>query len=307
MHASRKPKAAVVKPKNAPTPMKPRPSSPPKKVQIPFQPHPPSTAPQSIPHHAPSSDTVNIAPAEAASIQAITPPRRQSTPPQYQSQQQLQQVQNPYSGIVEKLALRSEPTVVFEAKSQNVFVVACYISAIFLTYVSYATWKNYEVGVLQGSVLLAVVGIINCATFAAIASYFTVGPLGLVKRIVALPATVRTTNQALRPTLRIEPVAILFGKYPKPFEVKMGDVLSDRPFSREMDKFARLRRAGGRSSEIFEQYFGLLGQIWNAYLKMFARVQHFTYVRVGGKANYKLDLRNCQTIDDGRGKSYIYP
>lgn len=186
-------------------------------------------------------------------------------------------------------------------------MVACYISAIFLTYVSYATWKNYEVGVLQGSVLLAVVGIINCATFAAIASYFTVGPLGLVKRIVALPATVRTTNQALRPTLRIEPVAILFGKYPKPFEVKMGDVLSDRPFSREMDKFARLRRAGGRSSEIFEQYFGLLGQIWNAYLKMFARVQHFTYVRVGGKANYKLDLRNCQTIDDGRGKSYIYP
>ncbi|KAF1353557.1 hypothetical protein BDV97DRAFT_396384 [Delphinella strobiligena] len=290
MHAVRKPKTAIVKPANAPTPMKPRPSSPPKKAQKPFQSHPPNTAPQTILHHASTSDTANIAPAEATSTQAITPQR-------YQSQQQLQQAHNPYSGIVEKLALRSEPTVVYEARSQNVFVGVCYTSAIFLTWVSYATWKNYETGVLQGNVMLAVAGIINCGMFAAVASYFTVGPLGLVKRIVAVPATVRTTAQPLRPTLRIEPVAILFGKYPQPFEVQMGDVLSDRPFAREMEKFARLR-ARGRTSEVFNQFFGWLGQIWNAYLKMFARMQHLTYVRVGGKANYKLDLRNCETIDN---------
>ncbi|KAL1311126.1 hypothetical protein AAFC00_001329 [Neodothiora populina] len=312
--ASRKPRAATYKPSSSSSPAtsppnaQPRTTHPSKKLDYPLQ----------------VQQTSSTA-AAAATTTTTAPDQRQLTPQQIaagfllrmsdsptstlQSTRSAalaanalpapyyQREKTPYQAIIDKLAQSKTPTVIYTAPSQTTFVVVCLTSTLFISWVAYVTWNNYAPSIEQGNVTLAGVGIVNCLLWVAVASYFALGPSGLVKRVIAIPAKSSThAVNAPKPTLRFEPAALPLIGWPKPFEVKLSDVHSDRLFAHEMSRLALKKNlnAGGLT-----EHFSWLAAVWSSYLKMFARVQRFAYVRAGF-ANLKLDLRDCQTLDNGR-------
>lgn len=164
------------------------------------------------------------------------------------------------------------------------------------------TWSGYALAMEQGGLPIVAAAVLFSGIWFTFSCYLAYGPVNIIKRIVAVPAkpSLRITSQQLKPTLRLEPLALVFGKFPKPFEVKLGDVMSDRSFTREVEKLARFKaqqtpHAGG----VMAEFFSWVPHTFNAFFKMFARPQRFTYVRVG-RANFKLDLDGCQILDEGR-------
>ena len=312
---NRKPNKAVVKPSQLPPT--------PKRVRVSIQSHPPTGASHDIPkaqlQHVITSTKAVGSDTSSSDIQQPLAHRQPAVPsfqPAATSRTASIPTPAPFSGrplpsyqaFVEKLALRDESTVIYTAQSQTMYVSVCIAAALFVNWVAYITWKNYEPAVAQGNTILAISGVINCSIWLFIGGYFAWGPVGLIKRIVALPATAALKQLPNpRPTLRLEPCSFGLKGWPKPIEVKMGDVYSDRLFSLEISK---IRKYVGTSEKpsLIDEYFGWIKRLWTANVKMFARAQRFTYIRVNDKANFKLDLRDCQTIEDGRGKcTFVIP
>lgn len=301
----RKPSRAIVRPVGSQQPQ-PRPrSSTLKKVQQPLPSHPQTTTPQSLPQT--QRPTSNIAANPHATYPQLEPSisntdttftTKNAIPLPPHPAQAQQKDQHTYLSLAEKLALRSEPTTLYTAPPQTAFILACITSAVFLSWVSFFTWKNYEVGIKLGNMWLGTVAVINCSVFLGLAAYIGWGPAALVKRIVAVPPAPSAVGpRVLKPTLRIELVTL--GKWAKPIEVDLADVRSDRSFAYELERIA-----ASPESVFMRQYFGWVVKGWNAYLNMFARASRFTYIRAGN-ANFKLDLRGCETPEQGRGEFYF--
>lgn len=312
--ASRKPRTAVVRPSSAAAPPRQRPTSPPKtraafqgptrKVQLPFQTHPPSNA---LPRDgilksecAPPSPA-SLVPAPTTTSAIPTPSEPTTTVPCTPTPIPYAPAPLPYQGLVDKLATSQEPVVVYESQPQKLYIGVCISSALFLGWVATITWLGFAPVVHSGGYPMMVAGIISSGIWVLVASYMAFGPVGLIKRIVAVPAKPSYLKTAPKPSLRFEPFRLVFGISPKPFEIQLGNVYSDRSFTLEMQKIAHHKAQQGPPG-VMAEYFGFVPVLFKAYLKMFARPQNFTYVRVYGRVNFKMDLTDCKAMHDGKGE-----
>ncbi|GAB7357431.1 hypothetical protein MBLNU459_g8356t1 [Dothideomycetes sp. NU459] len=314
--AIKKPSRAIVsptKPASASAPARRRPSSPPKKLQLPFKTSHPSYLPigttgpspaYAQPHSATapstsspiSSNHVQPAPPTALPEPATAPrntPRNAHPPPSpvaYHARPATQQ----YQTFLNHLATRPEPTVIYSTHGQGVFVLICATSAIFFTYLAWVNVPTIRFGSQTGSIGLVITTTMAAMGMSVASVAFGLGPHHLIRRVVALPAAVSKQQlsqravQDLQPTLRFEPLRVVFGIYPKPFEVPVGEVVSDRPFALELEKFA-----SNKSPSVFTSIF-------SSFWALFARREYFTYVRVAERGNWKLPLQNAQALDGGR-------
>lgn len=307
VQAVRKPSRAIVQPTKTSSSSRPankRPSSPPKKLDLPFLPHPPTSPSQSITpkplvHLQSSSETRHSVSPPLLPSHAQTESPTTLSVPRAPQEYLLPTVRlnNQYQTFINQLATRPEPTVIYTARSQWIFVTTCVASAAFMTYAAWINVPTIRFANETGAIGL-VISTTVCAVGMSVASVaLGVGPHHLLKRIVAIPATAskqaqagQKTAQGLQPTLRFEPVRVGFGFWPKPFEIPVTDVVSDRPLALEMPKWASKRASNP---------FAL---VFSAFWAMFARREYFSYVRVEDRGNWKLPLQNAEALDGGKGE-----
>lgn len=217
--------------------------------------------------------------------------------------------------MLKELYRRPDPTVLYTSPSQTLYIVVCIAGSAFMTLVSMYNWKNYQLGLeVNAGTYIAAAAIMTSFIWLTLALYCAYGPATMMKRIVLVPppspaahssiprlAQQQQQQQQVMPKLRFEPYALALGKWPKPFEAELGSAYTDRPFASELDFYAK-HRDQRRAPGVMEEFFSGVAKLLQATMKMFNRWQRFAYVRIEGRGQYKLDLRDCQTPDQGKSE-----
>ena len=82
----------------------------------------------------------------------------------------------------------------------------------------------------------------------------------------------------------------------------MNDIFVDRGFEAEIKKFEATKDTR-RKPGVMDGFFSFIKDVYGANVKLFSRATTFAQVRIPGlKEKWKVDVRDCKTLDDGRGE-----
>ncbi|KAL5327049.1 hypothetical protein ACEPPN_004739 [Leptodophora sp. 'Broadleaf-Isolate-01'] len=230
-----------------------------------------------------------------------------------------------YKSYAMSLAEKTHSTLLYQAPSHTMYMLTCYGTAGFcFTYATISFWSNYILAPpdLPTWVPVAFGGI--SLLMACLGGWVVLAPAGLVKRIVAVPSSVKMVNGALArprgPALQIEvelkkmfPVPFFPSRkfYVKPEEIELAHRFV--PVNKRIGKaeareraisiqMARQRELEYERSHIMTSPFRRMSQLT---FKMFTELKR-VWTRdqmmkmVIHDRNYKVDISGGWALDGGR-------
>lgn len=200
---------------------------------------------------------------------------------------------------LEDLASAESPLLIYEATKARQYVAWCIFASLLFGGLTAVQVGFFTTDPSKSNFLIATTFLLTGLIWATFASWTAYGANDVIKRIWAIPSATG------KPLLRIEPVKLLFGQRPLPFDVPLGRVFTDRGFENSIASYNATRRP--KSGLLLDALFGPIRTLLSANSKMCTRKASFAQLRVAEMGNWKVDIRDCNVADGGRSMFVSLP
>jgi len=248
---------------------------------------PPPTTHHSAAHTSPQRQFAVERPAEAISTSSSPPSPLVPT---------FEYVPGGRSGVtqaLQELASADSPLLIYEATKARQYVAWCLFASLLLGGLTAVQVGFFTTDPSKSNFLIATTFLLTGLIWATLASWTAYGANDVIRRIWAIPSATG------KPLLRIEPVKLLFGQRPLPFDVPLGRVFTDRSFEHSIASYNATRNARQKSG-LLDALFGPVRTLLSANSKMCTRKASFAQLRVAEMGNWKVDIRDCNVADGGK-------